>query len=98
MGKAVTDRLVCDRGYPQTFDGFSAVCFFQDPSGNQLALTPRIGGNDDLSHVVSVKLCFHCIVLFGCLFDHHQLHFLWNHGEMLHFPLPVLFVIAFRVV
>ena len=37
------------------------------------------------------------MVLFGCLFDHDELPFLWNHREIRHIPGFEFLIIFFRV-
>ena len=71
--------------------------FFQDPAGNQLALTAGICGNDDFFNIFSEKLGFHHGKLLSGLADHYQLHVFWHHGKGGHFPFLVFLIVFFRV-
>ena len=74
-----------------------AAGFVQDPAGNQFSFTSGIGGNDNLRDIFAEELCLYIMVLFGCLFDHDELPFLWNHREIRHIPGFEFLIIFFRV-
>ena len=73
------------------------VCLCKDPSGYQFSLTSGICGNDDLPDILPVKLVFYRIILFGCLANHHQFHFLWHHRKSGKFPFGIFFIVFFRI-
>ena len=79
---------------------FTAVGFAGDGGTADIgiqALSGAIDRNDNILYIISEKLGFHCLILSGCLTDHHKLHLLRHHGECGHFPFHIFFIIFLRI-
>ena len=97
MGKSLPDGFIRDRGYPKSPDGLSAARLFENQPGYQLSLTARVGGNDNILHVIPVKLCLDGVILLSRLFDDIQLKLIRQHRKILHLPLFVARMVVLRI-
>ena len=95
--KAFADGLIRLGGDPQA-PGFALPArLLHDPAGDELPLASGVGGDNELRHIAPFHEAGDRLVLSARLRDHHQLHGLGEHGEILHVPLFPFFLIYIRV-
>ena len=97
LRKSVLNGLVRDRRNPESLDRLPASGFLQDQPGHQFPLPACICGDNDLAHILPMKLRLDRAELFSRLFDHFQLKLLRHHGKVFHLPRLILRVVIFRV-
>ena len=95
--KAFSDGLIRLGGDPQAPGPALPARLLHDPAGDKLPLASSIGGDNELCHIAPLHEAGDRLVLPARLRDHHQLHGLGEHGQILHVPLFPLFFIYVRI-
>ena len=86
VGESIANRFVCNRRNPESLQRFSIVCFFQNPSCNQLSFATGIGGNDDITDIFAIDQILDRMELFAGLFNDDQFPVFREHRERVHTP------------